>query len=50
MRVSREEQRRHGYGFDDRERATEHPFVQVFQPDEGWNSCYVDEVVMDKAS
>jgi hypothetical protein len=37
MRVSREVQRRHGYSFDDRERATEHPFVQVFRPDEGWN-------------
>jgi uncharacterized UBP type Zn finger protein len=28
-------------------RATEHPLVRSFEPDEDWIWCYVDEIVME---
>lgn len=30
-------------------RATDHPLIQTYQPDEDWIYCYVDEVVMEPA-
>lgn len=29
-------------------RATEHPIIQSYQPDEEWLWCFVDEVFMDE--